>query len=74
MMSTGLTFETISAIYGFTHGIVNQGQYSFIVIAVIGSAVIPTLIANILFLPKHLVSEESPRAKEEAPIETLADE
>ncbi len=51
MMSTGLTFGTISALYGFSHGIVTQEQYSFLVATVIGSAVIPTLIANFLFLP-----------------------
>lgn len=55
MMSTGLTFGTISALYGFSHGIVTQGQYSFLVSAVIASAVVPTLIAGIAFLPKHLL-------------------
>ncbi|MGE5258534.1 MAG: cation:proton antiporter [Hyphomicrobiales bacterium] len=55
LMSTGLTFGTISALYGFSHGIVTQEQYSFLVTAVIGSAVVPTLIAGIAFLPKHLL-------------------
>lgn len=55
MMSTGLTFGTISALYGFSHGIVTECQYSFLVIVVIGSAVIPTAIANFKFLPKHLL-------------------
>ncbi len=55
LMSTGLTFGTISALYGYTHNIVNQNQYSFLVTAVIGSAVIPTMIASIAFLPKHLL-------------------
>ncbi|MDP2652889.1 MAG: cation:proton antiporter [Candidatus Omnitrophota bacterium] len=55
MMSTGLTFGTISALYGFSHGIVTREQYSFLVAAVIASAVIPTMIANIAFLPKHLL-------------------
>ena len=45
MMSTGLTFGTISALYGLTHGIVTQDQYSFLVATVIASAVIPTMIA-----------------------------
>ncbi|MBF0571424.1 MAG: cation:proton antiporter [Candidatus Omnitrophica bacterium] len=57
MMSTGLTFGTISAIYGFSHGIVTKQQYSFLVAAVIASAVIPTMIANLVFLPKHLLAE-----------------
>jgi Kef-type K+ transport system membrane component KefB len=55
LMSTGLTFGTISALYGFSNGIVNQEQYSFLVTAVIASAVIPTLIAGLAFLPKHLL-------------------
>jgi len=59
LMSTGLTFGTISALYGFTHGIVTESQYSFLVIVVIGSAVIPTAIANYSFLPKHLLSADT---------------
>lgn len=55
MMSTGLTFGTISALYGFSHGIISRDQYSFLVGVVIASAVIPTLIAGIRFLPKHLL-------------------
>jgi len=55
MMSTGLTFGTISALYGFSHNIVTQDQYSFLVAVVIASAVVPTLIAGIAFLPKHLL-------------------
>lgn len=55
MMSTGLTFGTISALYGLSHGIVTRGQYSFLVAVVIASAVIPTMIANMVFLPMHLV-------------------
>ncbi len=60
LMSTGLTFGTISALYGYSHGIVNQEQYSFLVTAVIASAVIPTMIANFAFMPKHLL--EKPEA------------
>lgn len=57
MMSTGLTFGTISSLYGLSHGIVTQAQYSFLVAAVITSAVVPTLIAGFAFLPKHLLPE-----------------
>ena len=60
MMSTGLTFGTISALYGYSHGIVTRGQYSFLAATVIASAVIPTLIANFAFLPKHLLPEPAP--------------
>ena len=55
LMSTGLTFGSISALFGLSHGVISQVQYSFLVAAVIGSAVIPTLIANAFFLPHHLV-------------------
>ena len=55
LMSTGLTFGTISALYGLSHNIIDQGQYSVLVATVIGSAIIPTLIANAFFLPRHLI-------------------
>jgi len=53
LMSTGLTFGTISSLFGLSHNIVDQAQYSALVAAVIASAVIPTLIANAWFLPRH---------------------
>jgi len=59
LMSTGLTFGTISALYGLTNGIVSRSQYSFLVAAVIASAVVPTLIANAAFLPRHLLPERA---------------
>jgi len=55
LMSTGLTFGTISSLYGLSHGIVTKEQYSFLVASVIASAVIPTLIAGLAFLPSHLL-------------------
>jgi Kef-type K+ transport system membrane component KefB len=67
LMSTGLTFGTISALYGLTNNIITQAQYSFIVGAVIASAVIPTLIANKFFLPSHLLEE--PILDDQAPDE-----
>jgi glutathione-regulated potassium-efflux system ancillary protein KefC len=65
MMSTGLTFGTIAALFGINHGIINQTQYSHLVATVIGSAVVPTAIANAHFLPKHLL----PKSAE--PLETF---
>jgi Kef-type K+ transport system membrane component KefB len=61
LMSTGLTFGTISSLSGLSHGIIDQSQYSILVAGVIGSAVIPTLIANAFFLPRHLL----PKSDEE---------
>ena len=55
LMSTGLTFGTISSLFGLTHGVVNQAQYSILVAAVIASAVVPTLVANAYFMPRHLL-------------------
>jgi Kef-type K+ transport system membrane component KefB len=55
LMSTGLTFGTISALFGLTHGIIDQTKYSFVVATVIASAVVPTMIANAVFLPRHLL-------------------
>nr|WP_315297367.1 cation:proton antiporter [Raoultella terrigena] len=57
LMSTGLTFGTISALFGLSHHLIDEAQYSSLVAAVIGSAVIPTLIANAFFLPRHLLPE-----------------
>ncbi len=58
LMSTGLTFGTISSLFGLSHRIIDQAQYSALVAAVIGSAVIPTLIANAWFMPRHLLPRE----------------
>src|SRR6202050_1580822 len=55
MMSTGLTFGTISALFGLNHGVITQQQYSYLIAAVIGSAIVPTLIANAFFMPRHLL-------------------
>jgi Kef-type K+ transport system membrane component KefB len=52
LMSTGLTFGTISALYGYSNEIISQEQYTVLVVAVIASAVVPTVIAQTWFLPK----------------------
>jgi Kef-type K+ transport system membrane component KefB len=57
LMSTGLTFGTISALYGLTNNIITREQYSIIVGVVIASAVVPTLVANKFFLPSHLLEK-----------------
>jgi glutathione-regulated potassium-efflux system ancillary protein KefC len=55
LMSTGLTFSSIAALFGLEHGIINQDQYSVLVTVVIASAILPTLVANGFFLPFHLL-------------------
>src|SRR5207253_10301369 len=62
LMSTGLTFGTISALFGLSHGIIDQAQYSVVVAGVVASAVVPTLIANAFCLPHHLLPREEPDA------------
>jgi Kef-type K+ transport system membrane component KefB len=64
LMSTGLTFGSISALYGLTHGIINQTQYTILVTVVIGSAVVPSLIAQRWFLPKHASTISADAAEE----------
>lgn len=67
MMSTGLTFGTISALFGLTNGIIDQDQYTVLVTAVIGSAVVPTLIAQKWFQPAFKEVEPEPEPVEDPP-------
>jgi Kef-type K+ transport system membrane component KefB len=55
LMSTGLTFGTISSLYGLNAGILDRTQFSVLVSAVVASAVIPTLVAQRWFAPAHPV-------------------
>lgn len=72
MMSTGLTFGTISALFGLSHGVITQAQYSYLVATVIGSAVVPTMFANAWFMPRHLLpkAEQESAAKEVSTVST----
>ncbi|MGD0858007.1 MAG: cation:proton antiporter [Terracidiphilus sp.] len=72
MMSTGLTFGTISALFGYNHHIIDQAQYSYIVGTVIASAVIPTMIANSFFLPRHLLPHALTGKKPEPAVQRQA--
>ena len=65
LMSTGLTFGTISALFGLTHGVIDQAKYSYLVATVIASAVIPTVIANAVFLPRHLLPKTTTKEAEQ---------
>lgn len=65
MMSTGLTFGTISALFGLNNGIIDQDQYTVLVTAVIGSAVVPTLIAQKWFQPPFKEVEAEPKPAED---------
>ncbi len=65
MMATGLTFGTISALYGLSHHYIDQLQYSALVTVVIATAIIPTLIAQIHFPPTQDVLEAESGGLEE---------
>jgi Kef-type K+ transport system membrane component KefB len=73
MMSTGLTFGTISALFGLNNGIIDQNQYSHLVATVIGSAVIPTAIANAWFMPRHLLPAQQRELQESTYGEPVGD-
>jgi Kef-type K+ transport system membrane component KefB len=61
LMSTGLTFGTISSLYGLNAGIIDRTQFSLLVSVVVLSAIVPTVIAQRLFQPK--VHAERERAE-----------
>ena len=51
LMSTGLTFGTISSLYGLNAGIIDRTQFSLLVGVVVLSAIVPTAIAQRFFQP-----------------------
>src|SRR5262249_24720873 len=51
LMATGLTFGTISALFGLENHLIDQTQYTVLVTVVIASAIVPTLIAQTFFQP-----------------------
>ncbi|PIT84512.1 cation:proton antiporter [Candidatus Micrarchaeota archaeon CG10_big_fil_rev_8_21_14_0_10_45_29] len=53
LMSTGLTFGTISSVFGYQAGYIDKTQFSVLVAVVVASAVIPTIIAQKWFKPVH---------------------
>ena len=59
MMATGLTFGTISSLYGLTHHYIDQRQYTALVTVVILTAIVPTLIAQGLFHPAEHIEPET---------------
>jgi len=57
LMATGLTFGTISALFGLENHLIDRTQYTVLVTVVILSAVVPTLIAQAFFLPTREAAE-----------------
>ena len=50
-MSTGLTFGTITSLYGLNAGIIDRTQFSLLIAAVVLSAIVPTVIAQRFYQP-----------------------
>ena len=63
LMSTGLTFGTISSLYGLNAGIIDKTQFSLLVTVVVLSAIVPTAIAQRWFSP-DIEAEQTPAGDE----------
>lgn len=74
LMSTGLTFGTISSLYGLSAGIIDRTQFSLLVTVVVLSAIVPTAIAQRWFSPDVDAERESDQAEGEAPARRPAPE
>jgi hypothetical protein len=59
LMSTGLTFGTIASLYGLNSGILDKAQFSVLITTVIGTAVVPTFIAQRFFTPDVELEKEA---------------
>jgi Kef-type K+ transport system membrane component KefB len=59
LMSTGLTFGTISSLYGLTAGIIDETQFSLLITVVVISAVAPTAVAERWYLPDATEEREA---------------
>jgi Kef-type K+ transport system membrane component KefB len=65
LMATGLTFGLIAALFGLTHHLIDQTQYTELLTTEILSALVPTLIAQQLFRPVVLDTEKEEALGEE---------
>lgn len=78
LMSTGLTFGTITSLYGLNAHIIDRTQFSLLIAVVVLSAIVPTAIAQRFFHPhgevEHRASTEQPVAPMPAPTGTLESE
>ena len=71
LMSSGLAFGAIVSLFGLTHGLIDKSQYSALVAGVIGTGIVPTLIANNFFVPRHLRPAATARLKDHPSIQEL---
>jgi Kef-type K+ transport system membrane component KefB len=68
LMSTGLTFGSISALFGLTRGIIDQTQYTILVTVVISSALVPTWFAQQFFRPTAVEANAGLRGENAAAV------
>ncbi|HXR12433.1 MAG TPA: cation:proton antiporter [Gaiellaceae bacterium] len=52
LMSTGLTFGTITSLYGLSAHIIDRTQFSLLIAVVVISAIVPTAIAQRFYQPR----------------------
>ncbi|MBI3455399.1 MAG: cation:proton antiporter [Candidatus Rokubacteria bacterium] len=74
LMSTGLTFGTISSLYGLRSGMFDEAQFSVIVTVVVLSAIVPTFIAQRWFEPRRAPESAQPAATRTALVPTPENE
>ena len=53
MMSTGLTFGLVAAVFGLNNALINQTEYSVITGILVLSAILPTFVAEKYYTPVH---------------------
>ncbi|MFZ3072357.1 MAG: cation:proton antiporter [Thermodesulfobacteriota bacterium] len=53
LLSTGLTFGLIAAIFGLNSGFIDDTQYSVLTGVLVASAVLPTFVAQKWYMPRH---------------------
>ena len=58
LMSTGLTFGTITSLYGLSVGIIDRTQFSLLLAVVVLSAIVPTAIAQRFYQPDSAVHRD----------------
>ena len=68
LMSTGLTFGTITSLYGLNAGIIDRTKFSLLIAVVVLSAIVPTAIAQRFFHP-HVEYEQDRTS--ERPVATM---
>ena len=72
LMSTGLTFGTISSLYGLNAGIIDETQFSLLIAVVVLSAIVPTVVAQRFFEPHAEHERRRERAEAAAPMPPIA--